>query len=152
MELKNRIDLEKEINDFNQFIKFISEFKFIVDTGKLAEFYCIKLFNLKPTNKKNDFYDATDSESKRIEIKFRDTFKKQSIPSGMEIKLETIDYVLLVYLDETLLPQKIYKIKSEYIDYTTGKRVSFKRAFNENKLLFSNNTYKFEHSIDQAFD
>jgi len=47
MALRTKKDLKKVIPNFNQFVKFISKFREIVDTGKLAEYYCSKLFRLK---------------------------------------------------------------------------------------------------------
>jgi len=134
----NKLDLKKVIPDFDQFTGFISKFRDVVDTGKLAEFYCCKLFKLKLVKPHNSAIDAISPSGKRIEIKHRANTGKT--PGGMKIDLEKIDYVLYVLLDDNLLPKRIYKIKSQDIDYTTGKRVSFGRAFKENrvKLVFQN--------------
>jgi len=129
---KTREDLEKIIADFNQFTELISKFKEIVDSGKLAEFYCSRLFDLKLVRPRNSNIDAIGPKGERIEIKHR--FYSGKIPPGMKINLHNIDYVFYVELDDNLLPNRIFKIKSNDIDYTTGKRVSFKRAFNENKV------------------
>jgi hypothetical protein len=43
-------DLEN-IENFDKLKNFLIEFKEIVDTGKLAEFYCEKLWNLKKIEK-----------------------------------------------------------------------------------------------------
>jgi len=131
-------ELIATIEDFEEFEKFISSYQDIVDTGKLAEFYCEKLFNLTPVIPRNQYsYDALDAEGKRVEIKHR--FYSTKTPPGMKINLENIDYVLYVDIDEeTFLPTKIYKINAENIEYKTGKRVSFKKAFdkNEYEVLF----------------
>jgi hypothetical protein len=129
---KTREDLEKIIADFKQFTELISRFKEIVDSGKLAEFYCSRLFDLKLVRPRNSNIDAIGPKGERIEIKHR--FYSGKIPPGMKINLHNIDYVFYVELDDNLLPNRIFKIKSNDIDYTTGKRVSFKRAFNENKV------------------
>jgi hypothetical protein len=129
---KTREDLEKIIADFKQFTELISKFKEIVDSGKLAEFYCSRLFDLKLVRPRNSNIDAIGPKGERIEIKHR--FYSGKIPPGMKINLHNIDYVFYVELDDNLLPNRIFKIKSNDIDYTTGKRVSFKRAFNENKV------------------
>jgi hypothetical protein len=129
---KTREDLEKIIADFNQFTELVSKFKEIVDSGKLAEFYCSRLFDLKLVRPRNSNIDAIGPKGERIEIKHR--FYSGKIPPGMKINLHNIDYVFYVELDDNLLPNRIFKIKSNDIDYTTGKRVSFKRAFNENKV------------------
>jgi len=115
-----------------QFTELISKFKEIVDSGKLAEFYCSRLFDLKLVRPRNSNIDAIGPKGERIEIKHR--FYSGKIPPGMKINLHNIDYVFYVELDDNLLPNRIFKIKSNDIDYTTGKRVSFKRAFNENKV------------------
>lgn len=109
----------------------------------MAQFYCRKLFDLeeiKPFNR-----SGPDLESKDGKLKFEVKYRKMEVemdddrilnrtPPGMPINLESIDYVLYVYLDDNLLPKFIFKIKSEDIDYTgTDKRVSFKRAFKEEK-------------------
>jgi hypothetical protein len=124
-------DLKKVIPEFDKFAKFISKFRDVVDTGKLAEFYCSKLFRLKLVKPRNSNIDATSPPGKKIEIKHR--FYKREIPPGMKIDLRNIDYVLYVGLDDDLLPKRIYKIESKDINYTTHKRVSFRKAFKENK-------------------
>jgi len=80
--------------------------------------------------------DAISPSGKRIEIKHR--AYAGNIPPGMKVALQNVDYVLYVELDNDLLPKHIYRIKSEDIEYTTHKRVSFRRAFKENKarLIF----------------
>ncbi|MCP8313155.1 MAG: hypothetical protein H3Z53_02120 [archaeon] len=128
---KNMKDLRREIEDFDGFVSFISKFEKIIDTGKLAEFYCEKLFRLKP-QPRNSGFDATSSDGKKIEIKHR--FYSTKTPPGMEVDLEEIDYIYYVDLDESLLPSRIYQIKSGDVYYTKGKRVSFRRAFEERKF------------------
>ncbi|MEM2099968.1 MAG: hypothetical protein QXV37_01410 [Candidatus Jordarchaeaceae archaeon] len=136
MTSKTKEDLENAIRkkgwDFNEFVGFLTKFKEIVDTGKLAEFYCKILFNLRPTSR-NYGFDAIDQENKKVEIKHR--FYSGKTPPGMEMDLNTIDYVLYVDLDkDDLLPKQILKIKSEdIIRRTKGKRVSFKKAIKERK-------------------
>jgi len=63
--------LEKIIPDFNQFTKFISKFREIVDSGKLAEFYCSRLFDLKLVKPRNSNIDAIGPNGEKIEIKHR---------------------------------------------------------------------------------
>jgi hypothetical protein len=53
LEQKGYEDLEKNIKNFGRLKNFLIEFKEIVDTGKLAEFYCEKLWNLEKPKKPN---------------------------------------------------------------------------------------------------
>ncbi|MEM5799305.1 MAG: hypothetical protein QXZ43_01405 [Candidatus Aenigmatarchaeota archaeon] len=130
--LKTRKDLEKVIQDFDQFSEFIHKFKEFIDTGKLAEFYCSKLFDLKLVKPHNSNIDALGPKGERIEIKHR--FYSGKTPPGMKVNLDIIDYVFYVQLDEnSLLPKEIFKIKSKDIEYKSDKRVSFRKAFKENK-------------------
>lgn len=133
---KRRKDLLKVIPNFNQFAKFISKFQEVVDIGKLAEFYCSKLFGLKLVKPCNSNIDAVGPAGEKIEIKCRTYSGK--IPPGMKVNLQDIDYVFYVVLDDNLLPKRIFKIKSKDIYYTRGKRVSFKKAFDSDKaeLIF----------------
>jgi len=89
---------------------------------------------LTPVKPRNRYrYDAVDAEGKRVEIKQR--FYSTRTPPGMKIDLEKIDYVLYVDIDEeTFLPKKIRRIDAENIEYRTGKRVSFKKAFDKNEF------------------
>lgn len=127
-------DLEK-IVDLKRLTGFVSEFREIVDTGKLAQFYCRKLFNLReiePFNKKGPDLESFDGKIK-FEVKHR-VFR--NVPPGMPIDLSNIDYVLYVDLEkESLLPKSIFRINKDDITYTNrkSKRVSFKRAFREKK-------------------
>jgi len=128
-------DLKKITPNFKQFCRFISEFKEIVDSGKLAEFYCSRLFSLKLVEPRNSNIDAIDPEGKKIEIKHRSY--STEIPPGMKINLDNIDYLFYVKLNkENLLPEEIYKIKAKDIEYTDtkAKRVSFKKAFKKKKV------------------
>ncbi|MEM5803234.1 MAG: hypothetical protein QW350_00670 [Candidatus Aenigmatarchaeota archaeon] len=103
--LKTRKDLEKVIQDFDQFSEFIYKFKEFIDTGKLAEFYCSKLFDLKLVKPHNSNIDALGPKGERIEIKHR--FYSGKTPPGMKVNLDVIDYVFYVQLDEnSLLPKK----------------------------------------------
>ncbi len=139
MTVKTKKDLEKNIQYFSKFSEMISEFNEIIDTGKLAEFYCEKLFDLKLKKPRNSNIDAESPSGKKIEIKQR--FYNGKIPPGMKINLENIDYVYYVKLDDkSLLPKYIYKIKSEDIEHTVKGRVSFKKTFNDKKeeIVFQN--------------
>lgn len=135
MKPKRMKDLEK-IVDVKRLTDFVSEFREIVDTGKLAQFYCRKLFDLrqiKPFNKKGPDLESSDGKIK-FEVKHR--FFRAKTPPGMPIDLSSIDYVLYVDLEsESLLPKYIFQIKKDDITYTNrkSKRVSFKRAFEEKK-------------------
>ncbi|MEN6624295.1 MAG: hypothetical protein ABFD50_22450 [Smithella sp.] len=131
--IKNLNDLKSNISDFENFCKFIKENKFMISTGKLSEYYCHLLFNIKIKKKSNALYDGEDSESKKVEIKQRRSVSKS--PSGMKIDLKRIDYVLYVFLDEEdLLPDEIIKIEKECITETSNGRVSFNDAFNNKKF------------------
>jgi hypothetical protein len=129
--IKNEKDLKKSISHFNRFHRSLVEVKEVVDTGKLAEFYCSKLFNLKLVQPHNSSIDAVDVRGKRIEIKHRFAFK--GIPPGMKLNLRKIDFVLYVELNKKLLPVRIFKIETKYIQRTSGDRVSFRKGFQDNK-------------------
>jgi hypothetical protein len=133
---KNREDFKKCIPEYNQLTECLSRFRAVIDTGKLAEFYCCKIFDLKLVTPHNSTIDAMSSTGERIEIKHR--FFSGKVPPGMKINLQNIDYVLYVELNDDLIPKQIYKIHSKDIYYTTGSRVSFKKAFKEDnaELLF----------------
>lgn len=130
--MKSKKDLIKATPHFKSFISVLSKHKNIIDTGKLAEDYCAKLFKLKIVSPHNASIDAVDRYGKRVEIKQR-IFKGNFMP-GMSINLAKIDYVLYVELSDNLLPRRIFKINAKDIKYTKGKRVSFRGAFKENKV------------------
>jgi hypothetical protein len=132
LEQKGHEDLEKNIKNFGRLKKFLLEFKEIVDTGKLAEFYCEKLWNLKKPGKPNQKgFDLKDESGKKYEVKYR----KDSTNPGMKIKdKDSLDSVLYVHLDENLLPEVIKQFKSKDIHYTKNLRVTFKGA--EPKIIF----------------
>jgi hypothetical protein len=133
LEQKGYEDLEKNIKNFGRLKKFLIEFKEIVDTGKLSEFYCEKLWNLKKSKKQNQKgFDLKDESGKKYEVKYR----KDSTNPGMEIKdKDSLDSVLYVHLDENLLPEVIKQFKSKDIQYTKNPpRVTFKGA--EPKIIF----------------
>jgi len=131
LEQKGYEDLEKNIKNFGRLKKFLLEFKEIVDTGKLSEFYCEKLWNLKKPGKPNqEGFDLKDESGKKYEVKYR-----KGKNSGMKIKdKDSLDSVLYVHLDENLLPEVIKQFKSKDIHYTKNPRVSFKEA--EPKIIF----------------
>ena len=140
MWLKTEKKLNEIIPDFEQFKNFVFKFKEIVDTGKLAEFYCEKLFDLDKISPRNSGPDLETKNKKFVfEVKYRKMvfLKNEDImsktPPGMKIDLKKIYSVLYVYLDGNLLPNHIFQIKSEDIKYTTDTRVSFKNAFKKNK-------------------
>ena len=64
-EESNSRRIDRAIPDFNEFVRFITKFRDIVDTGKLAEFYCSKLFDLKLVKPRNQYsYDAESPQAK----------------------------------------------------------------------------------------
>lgn len=96
--------LQTVIPNFKEFVNFITKSRDIVDTSKLAEFYCSRLFDLKLMEPRNQYsYDAESPKGDKIEIKHR--FYAGGIPPGMEIDLHRIDYVFYVELDSDLLPK-----------------------------------------------
>ncbi|MDO8538291.1 MAG: hypothetical protein Q7S21_05385 [archaeon] len=128
---KSISDLQNSIHNFKRFRAFLLEFKEIIDTGKLAEFYCCKLFDLKPVKPHNAYIDAKSKSGERIEIKHR--FFSGKTPPGMKINLKNIDFVYYVELSDNLLPKQIFKIKKEDIEQVSKGRVSFKKVFKEKK-------------------
>jgi hypothetical protein len=133
-------DLEN-IENFDKLKNFLIEFKEIVDTGKLAEFYCEKLWNLKKSKKPNQKgFDLKDESGKKYEVKYR----KDSTNPGMKIKdKDSLDSVLYVHLDENLLPEVIKQFKSKDLHYTKNPpRVTFKDA--EPKIIFKLRSDKSE--------
>ena len=135
--VNNSIILKEFIQDFDRFKIFIKDYKDIVDTGKLAQFYCEKILDLKqikPFNTKGMDLESKDSKIK-YEVKYRKGNFSDKAPVGMKIDLSKVNYVLYVELNsETLLPNRIFKIKSEDIEYKKGKRVSFNKAFKDKKI------------------
>lgn len=133
---KNLKDLKKIISNFKHFKENLVKFKNFIDTGKLAEYYCIVLYELKLIKPHNASFDALTSDNKKVEIKHR--VHKGSILPGMKINLESIDQVYYVELDQNLLPIKIHKILVTDLEYSTGKRVSFKKVFDlkKNQVIF----------------
>jgi hypothetical protein len=139
---KGHEDLEKNIKNFGRLKKFLLEFKEIVDTGKLAEFYCEKLWNLKKPGKPNQKgFDLKDESGKKYEVKYR-----KGKNSGMKIKdKDSLDSVLYVHLDGNLLPEVIKQFKSKDIPYTKNPpRVSFKKAEPKSKIIFKLRSDKSE--------
>lgn len=135
--IKTKKDLRKSIPNFEQFHRSLLIARKVVDTGKLAEFYCRKLFLLKQVKPHNASVDAVDSRGKKIEIKYRFILKKT--PPGMKINLKRIDFVLYVELDKRLLPARIFKVETKDIHSTRNGRVSFREAFRNKKaeLVYS---------------
>lgn len=125
--MKNEKDLEISIPNFEQFRQVLIDHKEIIDTGRLAEFYCSKLFDLKLVTPHNASVDAIAPDGSRIEIKYR--FYSGKVPPGMKINLQNIDWVYYVELTENLLPKHIHKISSKDLGYTAGNRVSFRQVF-----------------------
>ena len=128
--LKNENDLKKKIPDFVKFCRFLKKHEYIIDTGRLSEWYCKILFNLKLSSKSNELYDAEDRQGNRVEIKQRNYSGKT--PGGMKMDLKRISYVFYVKLNESLLPEIIHKIDKKDIIKLSNGRVSFRKAFNEN--------------------
>lgn len=129
--MKNIKDLKKAVSDFDKLKYFLSKYRNIVDSGRLSELWCARLFNLKLSEKTNDKIDAIDRNGKRIEIKQR--FYTGKVPIGMKIKLNNVDKVYYVQLGLDLIPQKIYKIEARDIKSLKNGRVSFKKAFHEKR-------------------
>lgn len=134
--------LSQKIQPFDKFKDFISTYHSLVDTGKLAQFYCEKLFDLTPHRIPNGPYDLEDKKSKDekwIEVKYR--FFKGGFPPGMELDFRKFDVVYYVELGEDLLPVHIHKILKKDITQLSGEpwsesykgRVSFKEAYNTGK-------------------
>ena len=131
----------QEIPNFDKFKKFISEYRDLVDTGKLAEFYCAKLLHLTPSvsNGPYDLEDTNSIDEKRIEVKYR--FFKGGHPPGMVLDFQKFDIVYYVELGDDLIPVHIHKIKKADITQLSGEpwstsykgRVSFKEAYNTGK-------------------
>ncbi len=134
--------LSHEIEDFDKFKEFLSTYRHLVDTRKLAQFYCEKLFDLTPLRVPNGPYDLEDKKSvdeKRIEVKYR--FFKGGFPPGMVLDFQKFDIVYYVELGDDLLPVHIHKIRKADITQLGGAqwselykgRVSFKEAYNTGK-------------------
>jgi hypothetical protein len=134
--------LSQKIEDFGKFNEFLSSYRHLVDTGKLAQFYCEKLFDLTQHRVLNGPYDLEDKKSKdekRIEVKYR--FSKGGFPPGMVLDFQKFDIVYYVELRDDLLPAHIHKIKKADITQLGGEqwsdsykgRVSFKEAYNTGK-------------------
>lgn len=101
----------KRFTEFRKLVPFLSRYRAITDTGKLAEWYCVKLFRLKlvtPRNRKGA--DAIDPRGKRVEIKHR--LYSGRTPPGMRLDRASIDYVFYVELDTDLLPRRIRRINT----------------------------------------
>jgi hypothetical protein len=128
---KTNKDLKKSIPDFLKFCNFIKKHKQIIDTGKLSEWYCKLLFNLRLSDKPNSSYDAIDKNGNKVEIKQRKT--KGKMLGGMKIDLSRISYVLYVVLQDDLLPETIYRFDKKHIRQLKNGRASFKWAFDKGK-------------------
>ncbi len=135
--MKNEKDLELVIPNYEKFKQVLIDHKEIIDTGRLAEFYCSKLFDLKLVQPHNSSIDAIAPDGARIEIKHR--FYSGKIPPGMKINLKNIDWVYYVELNADLLPEHIHRINPNDIETPSGNRVSFRHAFMDGKaeLIFS---------------
>ena len=60
-------ELRRAIPGFEDLRAFLAEFPGVVDTRKLAEFFCAKLFSLKLMRPSNRYYyDAVDPAGKRV--------------------------------------------------------------------------------------
>lgn len=133
--------------DFENFQQDLIKYRDIIDTGKLAEFYCEKLFGLsafrsaKSQNiRKNGPHDANTPCGERVEIKYRAPNSKT--PPGMKLNFANFDFVLYVLLDENLLPSRIWRIRKCDITQTKNPgdwsdtydgRVSFRNALRDHK-------------------
>lgn len=131
--------------DFEVFQTDLIKYKALIDTGKLAEFYCERLFGLSGYRsaksdlvRKNGPHDASTQDGDRIEVKYR---ASKGTP-GMVMNFANFDFVLYVLLDESLLPSCIWKIRKRDIVQTQNKgewsetyhgRVSFREAIRNNK-------------------
>jgi hypothetical protein len=139
-------------DDFENYRAVLQKYRCVIDTGKLAEFYCVKLFGLTPYETTdgrvigNGLWDASTADLQRVEIKHR-AFKKT--PPGMKLTFENFHFVLYVELDPDLIPMRIWKIDRDDITQTGPLveernkyvgRVSFRAALQDGraKLIFEN--------------
>lgn len=139
--MKTFENLERKIPNIEDYSSFLVENNYIVDSGRLAEHYCQLLFGIELSKKVNEFYDGIDGNKLKVEIKQR-RFDGRT-PPGMNIDLNKIDYVLYVFLNAKMLPEKILKFEKEHLTQTKGKRISFKKAYH-NKLYEV--MYSHDHS------
>lgn len=122
--MKKTINSIKDIDEIKHFIK---KHKRLVDTGKLAEFWCEKLCGITLAKKSNEKgYDGITSSGEKIEIKYR--YLKGKVPPGMKIDTAKIKYVYYVFMNEDLLPDSIYRYNIKHIQQKENSRVSFKNA------------------------
>ncbi|OGG04811.1 hypothetical protein A2Z33_05880 [Candidatus Gottesmanbacteria bacterium RBG_16_52_11] len=124
--LKTYKDLKQSIPNFENFCDILQKYKELINTGKLAEFYCRRLFRLEPVVPSNSNFDAMTQYLKKVEIKYRN-FKKGKTPPGMKIDSSLVDYVYYLELNENLLPINIYLYNIADLKHTTGMRVSFNK-------------------------
>lgn len=130
------VRLRSLISEFIQRQEFSqsAQFRSIISTGMLAEYYCQKLFDLKPFEVWNGPYDAITRTGKKIEIKTRTIVQRNPLcPPGMKINLAEIDAVFYVYFTKSLSLQAVYAIRKEDITTLPGGRVSFQSAFDNGK-------------------
>jgi hypothetical protein len=83
----------KRLTEFRKLVPVLSRYRGLIDSGKLAEWYCVELFRLElvmPRNRKGA--DAISPSGERVEIKHR--FYSGKTPPGMKIESEGVDYVL----------------------------------------------------------
>lgn len=143
--MKTKKDLEQCIPNLKTFLKAInnihqfSKHKGIIDTGRLSEYYCSRLFGLTLSEKSNDDFDAICNKTKiKVEIKQRKFFEDYPPSLAVGLKKQKImkkeNYLMyFAIIDENFLPYRIYKIKSKDIDLN-GNRINFKRAFDNKKI------------------
>jgi hypothetical protein len=109
--------LDESIASFDSIENFravLQKYRGLIDTGKLAEFYCVKLFGLKPYTTSdgrvisNGLWDATTADMQKVEIKYR-VLRNKKTPPGMKLSFENFHFVLYVDLDSDLLPARIWR-------------------------------------------
>jgi len=123
-------DLRAAMADFNDFRDVLRRYRHIIDTGKLAEYWCRVLFDLQPeciTN--HPGYDARMRTGERVQIKYRKFSGK--IPPAMRINLNSVDCILYVELDDELLPAQIWRVDAVHLTRMKNDRCSFRQAISD---------------------
>ena len=142
--MRSMKDLSRLV-EFRRLVPLLSQYRGLMDTGKLAEWYCVKLFGLRlvmPRNRKGA--DALGSRGERIEIKHR--FFSGRTPPGMRMKRDDVDYVLYVELAKDLIPRRILRIASRDLVSMSDGRISFRNAVDRGRarLVFSREEDRLE--------
>jgi hypothetical protein len=113
-DLKNILDRLRDIREELFEKGYINSNKMVAELG---ECFASKILNLKLNKKNNEKdYDAIDSNGKKVQIKARQSHKRNIGPyvyrgfSNIEY-----DYALLIELDENYWVEQIWKISKENI-------------------------------------